>query len=211
MKQLKRSMDIYLVRHGQTAANLQRRHQVEHSTLTTLGKEQAAQVAAQLKEIQPTHLLSSSMVRAIETARIIGEVCALVPETSHAFVEIKRPVGMYGRHHFSPRSLWFYVRWYLGSKAAERAEGESYRTFRTRIMHAKDQLATLPPDGRVVVVSHGVFITFFLIHMCNQRWLNPLQALRVYRDILSLQNGSVTAIRFDPHAGEQQCAWSVVK
>ncbi|MCA9354757.1 MAG: histidine phosphatase family protein [Candidatus Kaiserbacteria bacterium] len=204
-------MEIYLVRHGQTDGNLQRRHQVEHSVLTKLGKEQAEEAGKELKKFKPTHLVASSLVRAIETARIIGEECDLTPEISSHFIEIARPKEMYGRHHFSLSSLWFYFWWYFGSKHGTNNGGESYKQFRQRFTAAQEYLAALPEDSRVVVVSHGVFITFFTIHICNKKWMGPLRALKVYADILSIKNGSITKVVYDTKAKKRECAWSVVK
>lgn len=65
-------MHLFLVRHGQCQA------QVDHtlgpdSALTALGRREAAQAAEALAECRLTHLLSSPLVRSLETAQIIAE------------------------------------------------------------------------------------------------------------------------------------------
>ncbi|MCA9358295.1 histidine phosphatase family protein [Candidatus Kaiserbacteria bacterium] len=202
-------MEIYFVRHGQTDGNLSRRHQIDTTELTFTGREQAVAAAKKIKALEPTHIITSSLVRAIETAREIGNECSMVPEVSGHFVEIIRPDSLVGVHHFSFTSLWFYVQWYFGRDTAKTLGGESYRDLRNRIERAKSALAELPQDARVVVVSHGVFINFFLIHMCDGRWMSPLRALRAFRSILRMPNTKITKISYDPTVSDNVCAWAV--
>ena len=74
-------MDIYFVRHGQTDGNVAGRHQHPDITLNELGKLQVARVAKLLKGMKPTHLITSTNKRAMETAMVIGREGDLIPET----------------------------------------------------------------------------------------------------------------------------------
>ncbi|MEK7638982.1 MAG: histidine phosphatase family protein [Patescibacteria group bacterium] len=196
-------MEIYFVRHGETGGNVAHRHQVEHTPLTPEGIVQAHHTAEVVKAYEPTHLLSSTLVRALETARIIGEVCDLVPETSPTFIELMRPDDLYGYHHFSPQSLWFYVRWYYGQSKG----GESYEAVRKRINEAKSHLATYKEDARIAVVSHSVFINLFLAHLCDDDPLTVFDAARVFTDILRMKNASVVPLLFDSRTHTGTCNW----
>jgi probable phosphoglycerate mutase len=203
-------MKVYLVRHGQTGGNVAHRHQAEHTPLTELGREQAKRVAEVIRLYQPTHLLTSNYVRAIETARIIGDVCGLLPETNPVFVELLRPHMMYGHHHKSFRSIWFYLWWYFGLVGDKGEEaGESYRTFRERFVEAQRVLQTYPDDARIVVVSHTVFINLFVAHLCRKRALNPFHAAYIFYKILTMPNTYITPIYFDSEPDEGECAWYV--
>lgn len=185
------------------------RHQAEHSPLSLQGQMQAEQAAVHLKQYQPTHLISSSLVRAVETARVIGEVCDLVPEVSATFIELARPQHLYGYHHRSPRSLWFYLQWYLGSEAALQSHGESYRTLRERFRLAKYELSQYPEDARVVVVSHSVFMSLFIEHLCREKAISPLVAVRAFHRILTMQNAHIMPISFSSNSRSDVCAWSL--
>ena len=149
------------------------------------------------------------MVRAIETARIIGDECDLIPETSEVFMELVRPQRLYGYRHRNYRSLWFYLWWYLGRNSASIAEGESYKQLRERIRRAQAELAQYPTDARVAVVSHAVFIAMFVAHLCRTRALTPWQAVKVFSGVLTMPNVHTIEITFN-HAHEGKgCAWSV--
>lgn len=70
---------LYLVRHGQSEWNLLRltQGQTSHPRLTSLGREQAERAAAligqDLAGRPVTRILASDLVRAVETAEIVGE------------------------------------------------------------------------------------------------------------------------------------------
>lgn len=198
-------MEIYFIRHGQTAGNLAKRHQAEHTSLTILGKQQAREAALIIKDYKPTHLITSTLVRSIQTAEILSQVCNLIPDTSSEFVELQRPKHLNGHFHRSLGSLIFYLRWYFGLTDDE--QGESYRELRARIVRAKAVLATYPSDARVVVVTHSVFMGMFLAHICRDEMITPFQGLRTFQSILKMQNTHILPVLYDAQAPEGVCAW----
>lgn len=202
-------MEIYLVRHGETGGNVAHRHQAETTQLSFIGEQQVRQVAELIKQYEPTHLVTSNLVRAIETARVIGEVCNLVPETSQRFIELVRPNYLYGHHHRSIKSLWFYFQWYFGKGTNTPKDGESYKALRERFIQAQEHLAQYPKDARVVVVSHTVFINLFVAHLCNKKALNPLKAALVFRQILTMPNADIIPLHFNTEPNDGKCAWSI--
>lgn len=196
-----------MVRHGQTGGNIAHRHQHEDTPLTKLGQEQAREAAELIQRFEPTHILSSSLVRTIETANSIGEVCDIVPETSYHFIELRRPKNVYGHYHRSLRSVWYFVTWYLGLVR----DGESYAEVRLRIKAAQRLLSTYPADARVVVVTHSVFLNLFLAHMCDERPMWPLSAVKTFVRILKTKNTQISKILYDPQEREGVCQWSLYK
>lgn len=69
-------MIIYIVRHGQTEENLQRILQGHMpGTLTEQGKEQVQRAAEQLSKegVKFTHIVSSDLKRAMDSAQIIAD------------------------------------------------------------------------------------------------------------------------------------------
>ena len=204
-------MKVYLVRHGETSGNVAGRHQSEKTPLTERGEVQAADAARYLSTVEPTHLISSVMIRALETARIIGLTLDIIPETSALFAEVGRPPRMNGYHLKSIYSLWFYTRWYFGLTDYSKEGGETYKMVRDRLREGREVLAKYPEDARVVVVSHSVYIIFFLAHMCQERAMHPFQALFHFVKIMRIKNGSVTVLDFNPQAPKGTCAWQVEK
>jgi len=204
-------MKIFLVRHGQTGGNLAHRHQAVDTPLTKEGEAQAHRAATRIKELNPTHLVCSSMVRAIETARIIGDACDLVPVTEHRFSELNRPKKLYGNYHKSIRSLFFYAQWYLGYENKDLLDGETYAQLRQRLKESQAVLEAYPADARVAVVSHSVFINLFTAHLCQDGVLTPWQALKAFRGVLTMPNAHIIEITFDPTAPPNTCRWMLVR
>lgn len=67
---------VFLVRHGETEWNVQRRIQGHSdSPLTQSGIDQAKQVAARLKNEGITHIIASDLGRTQQTAKLIAEAC----------------------------------------------------------------------------------------------------------------------------------------
>ena len=187
------------------------RHQSDNTDLTQKGLLQATQAAQIIKTKNPTHLITSTMLRALETARIIGLAVDLIPETSALFAEVGRPARLNGRLLKSAYSLWFYARWYFGLTNMNNEGGETYKMFRDRLKQAREQLATYPPEAVVVVVSHSVFINFFIMHMCDDRPIGPIRALQCFIRILTIKNGSITPISLDTTLPENACRFKVEK
>ena len=204
-------MKIYFVRHGETGGNIAMRHQSDNTDLTQKGLLQATQAAQIIKTKNPTHLITSTMLRALETARIIGLAVDLIPETSALFAEVGRPARLNGRLLKSAYSLWFYARWYFGLTNMNNEGGETYKMFRDRLKQAREQLATYPPEAVVVVVSHSVFINFFIMHVCDDRPIGPIRALQCFIRILTIKNGSITPISLDTTLPENACRFKVEK
>lgn len=204
-------MEIYLVRHGQTDGNLAKRHQAETSPLTRKGRQQAKDAALKIAEIKPTHLISSTHIRALETARIISDEVSLDIETSPLLIELHRPKNIYGYHHLSLKSLFYILKWSFNrvGSTVYSDEGESYTSIRERVLKTRDYLETLPEDARVIVVSHVVFISLFSLHLCHDKPLSPLQIFKHWFKIRVIKNTSINHFTFGK--SNEDCGWRINK
>lgn len=144
---------LYLVRHGETDWNLQRR--IQGSTdipLNATGREQAATTGRLLARRQWDAIVSSPLSRAFETASIIAAATGLpAPTTVPELVErnygeaegltdeqIEKRFG--GRFHSGPSMI---------------AGQESREEVTARVLPALMAIADAHPGERVIVVSHG--------------------------------------------------------
>lgn len=205
-------MDIYFIRHGETEHNRRHLHQPDEVPLSTLGKQQAEAAEPLVAALDPTHLLTSNLTRAAETAEILNKTVLLNIERSELFAELRRPRHVINLHHFGIRSLVYIVRWFFSRNEQywESVGGESRPAFLARTQEAKRMLEHYPPDARIVVVSHSVFINFFVEHICNERPVSTLKAAMLLLKITSLDNSSLTHVTFDPTLPEGTCKWNVV-
>ena len=181
------NMKVIFMRHGQTSENAAHRHQPNKTELSPAGRGQSIAAAEKLRLLSPTHLISSPHNRTLQTASIIGQELDMIPSIAHNVRELERPRHLTGQKHFSLWSLLFYKFWWLGFAQG----GESYKELRERVALAKDELAKLPEDAVVVVVSHTVFINLFLAHMNRERPLWPWQAVWTFWKLISMRNAAL--------------------
>lgn len=205
-------MDIYLIRHGETEYNRLHKHQSADVPLNATGQRQAGVVADVVLTIAPTHLFASTMTRAQQTAQAIEGKTQLPIQTRSEFMEIRRPADIEGKPYAALSSVWYMFRWFFDHREPywDKVGGESRLMFLARIQQAKLLLQTMPPDAKVVVVSHSIFINFFVAHICNENPLNVWQAALRLLKIRSLDNSSITHVQYDHEAAPNTCAWTLI-
>jgi probable phosphoglycerate mutase len=146
-----RPLTLLLVRHGQSewnAAGLMQ-GQTSHVPLTALGHRQAAGAAAELADLRPGALLSSDLVRAVETAEHCARATGLPIQTSPALRE-----QSYGVLEGRPSAeLWDVVNWTDPHWSA--SGGESLADLHSRVQAFLGNLAAEPPADVIALVTHG--------------------------------------------------------
>ncbi|RAK59014.1 histidine phosphatase family protein [Phenylobacterium hankyongense] len=150
---------IYLVRHGQTEFNRERRLQGHvDSPLTELGVRQARAVGRLLKELvrDPAgwRIVSSPLGRALRTAEIVAGIVG-VPrvETDKRLIELSW--GAWDGRLRSDLEAAYPDAFGKSGWAFHAPTGETYEAVCARM---EDWLASLPPEPerRIIAVSHGV-------------------------------------------------------
>jgi probable phosphoglycerate mutase len=151
-----RPLTLLLVRHGQSewnAAGLMQ-GQTAHVPLTELGHDQARTAAAELAALGrtgdgPGTLLSSDLLRAVQTAEHCAAATGLPVQTTAAL----REQG-YGVLEGRPsRELWDVVDWTDPHWSAD--GGESLAQLHGRVAGFLGRLRSDPPDAVVALVTHG--------------------------------------------------------
>jgi probable phosphoglycerate mutase len=144
-------LTLLLVRHGQSqwnAAGLMQ-GQTPHVPLTDLGVAQAATAARELAGLRPGALISSDLLRALQTA----EPCARSTGLPIVRSPLLREQG-YGVLEGRPsRELWDVVDWTDPHWSAE--GGESLAQLHARVGCFLEQLHDEPPADVVALVTHG--------------------------------------------------------
>ncbi len=206
-------MEIFLLRHGQTSANRQRVHQALDTPLDVIGWSESERVADRLRVHEPTLLLSSPVARAYETAEILATRLQLRVESWPELAELTHPASIVGLKHASPKVLWYMWRWFTRRSASSFAgqEGESLANFFARIKSVQARLEDLPVNGRVVVVTHSVFIIFFLLHLQRSRPVPVWRALIVLCKVTHLKNSSITRLYYAQDETTGEGSWEFLR
>ena len=143
-------MPVYLIRHGETAANAARVVQTPDVPLSDRGLSQARRLAARLADEGIAAILSSDLRRAAMTAEALHEATraplsfdALLQERNFGDVRgtpyAELEVDLFGPDYAPPR-------------------GESWEVFHRRVDRAWERVAELAAatEGNLAVVTHGL-------------------------------------------------------
>lgn len=151
---------LYLIRHGETAWNVERRMQGHGGVgLNEVGRRQAEQVARSLDGTSFVALYTSDLLRAYETAQIIGEWMSLDPQPDPRLRE--RDQGEWeGMSRDDIERLYPDImrRMQIDPSGVAPPGGENFSQLAQRVTGALDEITARHPGQRVLVVSHGLAI-----------------------------------------------------
>lgn len=187
-------MRLLLIRHGETEWNATLRYQGHCAVpLNERGRDQARIAGERLARYGATALYASDIVRAAETATIIGTAIHCVPQTMPNLREID--VGQW--EGLTPEELYRrypdHMREFERDPARTvRLGGESYAQLQDRALKALETIQSAhSSDDTIVAVSHGGTIRALLCHVIGLDL--------VYFGRMWLDNGSITELRYGTH------------
>jgi broad specificity phosphatase PhoE len=174
------------VRHGESVSNahpeLAALPLEEGDRLTDLGRRQSIAAGEALGDFEPTALLSSSMGRARETAELIGERLGMAI-TELPYITELRESRNYATMSPEEQKLRRWSVW-----MAEHGEdpdfswqgGETFDEVRGRVRRLKDELELKYNGQRPLIVTHGLFLRFFLFDSLLGDVFTPALAPRLW-------------------------------
>ncbi|MFL6090433.1 MAG: histidine phosphatase family protein [Aeromicrobium sp.] len=148
---------IIIWRHGRTAWNLAGRVQGQTDVpLDEVGREQARDAAARLASLRPTHIVSSDLSRARDTAEELGRLAGVAVATDDRLRE--RSFGV--REGLTMTEAWeqfpeHMARWAAGDEAGIPGSESSAAAGARFTAALQDHLQSMGPDDTLVVVAHG--------------------------------------------------------
>jgi broad specificity phosphatase PhoE len=162
------SQRAIFVRHGQSVSNAHPHAAAlpaaEGDCLTDHGRKEAGEAIDEVRRREPTEILHSPMGRARETAAVINEALGL-PQTELDFIHELRESDHFTEMTPEEQKLRRWSEWML-----EHADdpdfswegGESFNDVIGRVRRLKAHIEAMPDESRPVVVTHGLFLRFFL-------------------------------------------------
>jgi ribonuclease H / adenosylcobalamin/alpha-ribazole phosphatase len=188
----KRMLRLFLVRHGETADNVQMRYLgVSDAVLTAKGNRQARRAAAALSKLPIRAIISSPLRRAADTADIIHAACGAELRLDPRLAE-----GSFGKWEgrtrsevlgLGPQDAALLARWETDPACAPPG-GESIQGIQDRMVSLTEELTDEFPDSSVVLVSHVGPIKALLAAVLAI----PLQSTRR----LFLDPGTISAVEW---------------
>lgn len=188
---------IFLIRHGQSKGNIEKTFQDEHDPLTPLGYTQAGKVAERAKELRPDVILSSPMIRALETARAIEKETG-APLEEHAILrEYLVPSKLFNTPKSSPESNEYHTELFknMYDPTWRYEDSENYFDLHNRAMEVIGELKSRKEE-RILMVSHGAFMSILISTMMSEGIPDPISATRMTR-FLRKENTGITIIDYN--------------
>lgn len=147
--------EVFLVRHGETVSNLERRWQGhQDGMLSETGRDQAGRLGGYLPKIDA--LYSSPLTRAADTASAIASRQSL----DINFEARLKEIGFGGwegmtKPEIAQKYPHEYADFLDGSDTARGDTGETFAGVRRRMAESMDEIVSRHPGENVGVVSHG--------------------------------------------------------
>ncbi len=189
---------IFLARHGESDWNAANRFQ-GHSDrpLTDLGRRQAEALAELVAREDVDAIYSSPLIRALETARLVGARTGLdvVEDEDLREVDTGGWSGL-SREEVQQRFPDGFERWVSGGAGWE--DGETYEEMGERVLGAVRRIAAAHPGGRVLVISHGgpiraVHAAAAGVGIHEFRRLQPVEP-NARLSLVAVENGRIVAL-----------------
>jgi len=185
---------VYIVRHGQSVANLEERF-AGHSDfpLTDLGRKQAELAGDYLVQqgIRLDAAYASDLCRAFETGRIIAEKQGITPIPTTGLREIY--AGKWEAMKFEDIYREFsesFGVWLQNIGRSRCDEGESIAQVRTRVLAAVKEIVQANPGKTILLATHGAAIRSLEAELLG---LSPDEM----KDLPWVGNASLTVVEFD--------------
>lgn len=156
---------LYLARHGETQWNEVKRFQGQlDSQLTTLGEQQSAQLAESVKHHSLDFIVTSTLERAIATAKICQQLID-IPTHSNAGLD-ERNLGQWqGLYINDLKSETIYNEVLHELTDTAPTNGESAINCGKRIYKYVEEIATNAPNKHILIICHGEALRCFLSYL----------------------------------------------
>lgn len=156
--------EFFFIRHGETDWNVKRLMQgATDIRLNDNGRAQAKAAQDFINRAGITHIISSPLLRAFETAQILNEAAGLPLHTDAGLVE--RSFGIYeGRPREDAPTIDGHV-----ADGQPHEKIEAFAAVATRARAAIENATRLYPNGRIAFVSHGGVFSAIHHDFCGAR------------------------------------------
>lgn len=198
-------MLLWIVRHGECLGNVDtQRYPGPDTELTELGRRQAECVGQRLASLRITHLVSSPLLRALETAQIIADQAHL--ERFDVWMDLRE--GNHGDYWCEPRQRLAAAAPKANLPAELGDTGWLHQTLDNQAFTARCErvLAQVHQSfdhvDRVALVTHGIVGSNLLHALLAIPWSRPAW--------FELANGSLSQVRLVPDPAAERPGWELL-
>lgn len=180
-------MLLYLLRHGETVWNVERRIQgVSNTPLNDVGLAQASALIPLLRGRPFAALYSSTLRRARQTADILGDALGLEVREDARLVEMDQgDIEGMNFEQIEEKFNGFMDRWRSVPAEVQMPGGENLQQLQARAWAALEDIQAEHPDEMVIAVSHNLTISALMCRVLEID-LNSIRRMRQHNAALNL-------------------------
>lgn len=185
------SVEILLIRHGETDWNLQGKVQgFSDIELNIKGIKQAQALADYLKNQKIDRVYSSPLKRALITAKNIADKHNIQVEIKNELMELNQgDLEGISLLKLQDKYSELLKQWYLDASLVTMPNGEGLKDLQNRVWRVIEEISKLNLDNRIVVVSHNFTIMSII---CRVLELDLKNFKRLRHDV-----AAISKIEFD--------------
>jgi broad specificity phosphatase PhoE len=157
---------VWIIRHGETTAPHVFNGAESDVPLSPLGFQQAEALAEWFVEHRPTAVISSAMIRAVQTASPVAKRIA-IPHHTEPLLHERKVGAMAGTSFNWTDGPWMRTsnEWTAGNTGYTTEGAESFDDLTARIMPAWERAIAPHAGGRVVMIVHGIVCKVLLVNL----------------------------------------------
>lgn len=198
---------VYFVRHGESEGNAESIYQNFSTPLTEKGRSQCLVIADRCEKFPLDVIISSTMTRTQETAKIISRKIKKGIEYSDLFVECRRPKEQIGKSRKSPETLK------TGKAIQENfhipgfrfSDEENFEDLKKRAQKALRYLEKKSEEN-ILVVTHGFFMRVLAAFIIFGKDLTSYECEKFMRKI-HMKNTGITVFHLEEK--DKKPIWSL--
>ncbi|MFH0772889.1 MAG: histidine phosphatase family protein [bacterium] len=201
-------MKLYLVRHGETTDNTERRYQTKDSCLSLLGKKQAHILAKRLQNIDIDYIYCSPQKRAQETGLIINNTLKKQVEFTPLLSEFKRPSELEGKLKDGSeiKKLSQMLKDNFHNPSWRHSDEETFFDIRKRALACIEMVKSSQKEN-VLVVSHNLFISAIVsVLMFGEKVTSYELSQWMYFAVM--ENTGISVCQYSQDKGWRLMAWN---
>lgn len=201
-------MRLYLVRHGETKDNAERRYQNKDSSLSILGKKQATILAKHLQNIDIDCIYCSPQKRAKKTGIIINKTLNKQIEFTSLLSEFKRPTELEGKlkDDLEIKKLSQMLKDNFHNPSWKHSDEETFCDIRKRALHFVEMIKSSQKEN-VLVVSHNLFISAIVSVLMFGDEVTSYELSR-WMYFAVMENTGISLCQYDTNRGWRLMAWN---
>lgn len=196
--------NIYFVRHGESLSNSGQEGVGRDSRLTKKGVEQAEFVATRCAKLPIERIISSTMIRAKETAEIINAKTNKPIEFLDIFAERRGPSIYSGVSEKEWNEIRKNIKGYFYTPGFKHSDEENFDDILVRVNKCLEYLKS-KEENNLLVIAHGSFLRDLISLAIFKENLTPALRRSMTKGFTTVNTG-ITVLTYDDVSNQ----WSLL-